>query len=230
MNDMPQLGDIKKGKALGYKRAGGSRYIWHACIECGKERWVHYIKGEARSKHCNLCGRQQGKNIYSPKQNSVCKKCGIEYPATSQYFMISKHTRSNLIFGVCKQCRYKLQSNWRRGQPKERLLASLRAQINKSLNRHKNGRHWEFLVGYTLKDLMKHISRQFTEGMSWDNYGKWHIDHIIPISAFNFEKPNDSDFKRCWELSNLQPLWAKDNLIKSDFIAEGFQHSLVMAG
>ena len=79
---------------------------------------------------------------------------------------------------------------------------------------NKNGHHWEDLVGFTLADLIRHLEALFIAGMTWDNYGEWHIDHIIPISAFNFSSADDYDFKRCWALSNLQPLWKVDNIRK----------------
>lgn len=52
--------------------------------------------------------------------------------------------------------------------------------------------------------------------MSWENYGKWHVDHIQPITSFKFEDTNDDDFKKCWCLNNLQPLWGYDNISKSN--------------
>jgi len=54
----------------------------------------------------------------------------------------------------------------------------------------------------------------FLENMSWDNYGNWHIDHIIPISSFNLE--NVEEQKICFNYKNTQPLWAIDNLKKSN--------------
>ncbi len=82
----------------------------------------------------------------------------------------------------------------------------------------KSGRSWELLVDYTLDDLIKHLELQFQNGMTWDNYGQWHIDHIKPVSSFNFDSTDDSEFKECWSLNNLQPLWAEDNLKKSNKI------------
>lgn len=91
-------------------------------------------------------------------------------------------------------------------------------QSLKSKNIAKNGRPWQSLVGYTLHDLREHIEKQFKPGMSWDNHGLygWHIDHIIPKSFFIFNSTDDVEFKYCWSLDNLQPLWAIDNLRKSD--------------
>ena len=71
-------------------------------------------------------------------------------------------------------------------------------------------------LGYTIEDLKCHLESKFSEGMSWDNYGKWHIDHIIPQSWLPFETLEDENFKKCWSLCNLQPLWAKDNCSKGN--------------
>ena len=60
------------------------------------------------------------------------------------------------------------------------------------------------ILGYTALDLKQHIEKLFTDSMSWDNYGVWHIDHIKPLSSFNEDTPPDV----ANALSNLQPLWA----------------------
>ena len=109
---------------------------------------------------------------------------------------------------------------------KFRLRNRMSSNIRHSLDTKKNGRHWETLVGYTVKNLIKHIEKQFTNGMTWANYGEWHIDHIIPIRGFHFTSPDDIDFKRYWALSNLQPLWAKDNLSKASKLLKPFQPTL----
>ncbi|MCJ7507859.1 MAG: hypothetical protein MUO85_03910 [candidate division Zixibacteria bacterium] len=86
----------------------------------------------------------------------------------------------------------------RRSTPQGKLNDSVGRSIRKSLQGNKNGRSWESLVNYGLEQLKRHIEKRFKPGMSWENYGEWEIDHIIPISAFNFEKPEDIDFKKCW--------------------------------
>ena len=54
-------------------------------------------------------------------------------------------------------------------------------------NLSKNKKHWEIIVGYTIQDLRDHLEKLFKPGMTWDNHGKWHIDHIIPKSFFKFK-------------------------------------------
>ncbi len=83
-----------------------------------------------------------------------------------------------------------------------------------SRNTSKRGNTWEKLVGYTVEELMAHLESKFWPGMSWSNYGQWHIDHIIPDSVFHYTSYEDPEFKECWALSNLQPLWAHDNQSK----------------
>lgn len=87
-----------------------------------------------------------------------------------------------------------------------------------SLRKNKNGYHWEDLVGYTVEELKQHLENQFKEGMNWDKFlkGEIHIDHIIPKSLFKYNDSEDREFKQCWALANLQPLWAEDNIKKSN--------------
>jgi hypothetical protein len=74
----------------------------------------------------------------------------------------------------------------------------------------------EKLLGYGIDDLRLHLERQFTKGMNWDRFmaGEIHIDHIIPQSHFDMR--DEGQWRKCWCLSNLQPLWAKHNLEKRD--------------
>tara|TARA_R110001632_G_scaffold208036_1_gene332369 strand:- start:3 stop:635 length:633 start_codon:yes stop_codon:yes gene_type:complete len=67
------------------------------------------------------------------------------------------------------------------------------------------------MLGVDWEVCKAHIERQFTKGMSWDNQGDWHIDHIIPLISANTEE----ELKKLCHYSNLQPLWAVDNVIKS---------------
>ncbi len=73
----------------------------------------------------------------------------------------------------------------------------------------KNCRKAFDLVGYTPEDLKNHLERQFKNGMTWDNYGEWHVDHIIPMKVFNIKSAEDIDFKRCWVLKNLRSKWTR---------------------
>jgi len=93
----------------------------------------------------------------------------------------------------------------------------------------KGGQKWQKLVGYTTEQLKDHLEKQFEPWMNWENHGRdgWHIDHIIPVSAFNFETPEDIDFKRCWALKNLRPLAANENFRKGKQLDRDFQPALM---
>lgn len=104
----------------------------------------------------------------------------------------------------------------RHSDPGFRLHCNISRVISIGLNGQKAGRKWQSLVGYTLDDLRCHLERQFVKGMTWRNYGEWHVDHIRPRSSFQFTSADDAEFKACWALTNLQPLWAPDNLSKRD--------------
>lgn len=68
------------------------------------------------------------------------------------------------------------------------------------------------MLGCTFKELQKHIERQFQEGMTWENMGQWHIDHVLPLAAAK----TLADMLKLAHYTNLQPLWAEDNLNKRD--------------
>lgn len=108
--------------------------------------------------------------------------------------------------------------NRRKIMPHLKVNANISRNISHSLKGNKSGNHWENLVGYTLKKLISHLEKKFQNGMTWNNYGKggWHIDHIIPKSHFNITDENCDDFKKCWAIKNLQPLWEHENCSKGN--------------
>ena len=69
-------------------------------------------------------------------------------------------------------------------------------------------------LGYSSDELRAHLEKQFVRGMSWDNYGThWHVDHIRPIASFDLSDPEH--FRQCWDLTNLRPLKAMENMRKN---------------
>lgn len=68
------------------------------------------------------------------------------------------------------------------------------------------------LLGCDTNKLKQHLESQFKLGMSWDNYGLWHIDHKSPCAKFDLSKEEEQ--RKCFNFKNLQPLWAEENLSK----------------
>lgn len=96
------------------------------------------------------------------------------------------------------------------------------ALVRASLKGSGKSRKTEELLGYTVAQLRSHLESRFTDSMTWDRFmsGEIHIDHIRPVSSFNITSEDCEDFKKCWSLDNLQPLWAFDNLSKGARMAE----------
>ncbi len=110
------------------------------------------------------------------------------------------------------------------------LSNRMRCLMHSSLRQVKNGHKWQKLAGYSVDDLRRHLEKRFKKGMSWERFlaGEIHIDYKVPVSAFNFSRPEHADFKKCWALKNLQPMWAEDNLRKRDKLDKPFQPSLLL--
>lgn len=121
--------------------------------------------------------------------------------------------------------------NWVKNNPEKKLERQRRRQakisnrVNASISSRmyswfkgrkqtKGGKTKEHL-GYGWDELKIHIEKQFLPGMSWDNYGEWHIDHIRPLVEFHAQSLSDPIVKIAWGLANLRPLWAVDNLKKN---------------
>lgn len=132
----------------------------------------------------------------------------------------------------------KLRRQWKRARKKRFLMLKevlgnrMRRSICYGLKGKKNKKHWENIVGYTVDDLIKRLKKTLPKGVTWDifmeNRRDYHIDHIIPQSAFNYETTGDMDFKRCWALSNLQILPASENISKMTKIDKPFQPCLFL--
>lgn len=116
--------------------------------------------------------------------------------------------------------RREVRRNWAsRNRPNrtvaEKLHDNIRAKVWAQLKGHKGRRSTFALLGYTPEALVAHLEAQFVDGMDWTNYGEWEIDHIKPRRLFSVTSADDPALRECWALSNLQPLWAKDNRSKS---------------
>jgi hypothetical protein len=101
-----------------------------------------------------------------------------------------------------------------------KLKTLIRCRIKQSIKNNKQYKHSIDLLGCSIEEVREHIERQFQQGMNWDNWSVhgWHIDHIIPLSYFDFSDPEQQ--KRACHYTNLRPLWAEDNHKKSDKIEE----------
>ncbi len=180
-------------------------------------KWLR--KFNIETKNSTMSGSQNGNSkggqtIKDGKKK--CSKCGKWFPL---YKFDSASRMSTGLSSTCKICSREMEMRLHRKKmknPKYRLNINISRSMAKALKGNKNGYHWENLVPYNLDNLKEHLENQFEDDMTWENYGDWHIDHIIPRSHFDYESPEDEEFQECWALENLQPLWAEENLKKSD--------------
>lgn len=106
----------------------------------------------------------------------------------------------------------------------ERLRVRLRVRLCMAMTRYRQSDGKSHSVsavrdlGCSIEHFVHHIEGRFTDGMTWDNYGEWHIDHIVPLAAFDLD--DAEQVKLAVHYTNLQPLWAKDNLSKGDRLPE----------
>lgn len=109
-------------------------------------------------------------------------------------------------------------TRWRETLPWYRLKARISARLRSMLMGagSKACRSTESILGYTMPELVTHIEKQFAKGMTWDRFmaGEIHIDHIIPVASFKPGSADSPEFKACWAMSNLRPMWAKENIAK----------------
>ena len=172
------------------------------------------VENKEKIKIYRYCYRERNKNNIS----KTSKKYRENNKKSIQKFNQKYSKRPEVIKRENKRIQLKRDTD-----PIFRLNNSLSSGIRLSLrfnNLSKNRRHWENIVGYTIQELKEHLEKLFKIGMSWDNYGKkgWHIDHVIPKVFFKYKNTNDTEFKYCWSLDNLQPLWENDNYVKNDKI------------
>lgn len=218
------------------------------CTKCKKEfpatiEYFHWRKDSQRYRNeCKKCHYEKHKRWAKENKDRINTECQRKRKENPGYYnAIGKKYRDKN-----PQKRYIVCTAWRKNNPEKnnaiqkksyiKRRTTLRGNLNHrisvaiqiSIKKNKKGRNWESIVGYTLDDLRKCLETQFTQGMSWNEFlkGNIHIDHKTPQSVFNFTKPEHEDFKRCWALSNLQPMWAKENMSKGAKLEKHFQPSL----
>lgn len=186
------------------------------------------------TKICNKCQRELPVSQFHKRNNRPsgyihqCKECRSIYRKKqskeykSQYYLRYKDRQKELQ----KLNKDKINAR-KRERVKERrqididykIKTNLRSRIYKAIKRNSKSESSMLLIGCSVEELKVYLSKMFKEGMSWDNYGEWHIDHIKPCASFDLS--DTAQQKECFHYSNLQPLWAIENIKKSDQLLQG---------
>lgn len=159
------------------------------------------------------------KQLYEQKYRALRKE---EIASKARSYYLSNKERINITSkayrATAKDKIKTYQKEYRKAKYQNdlefRLSCILRARLWGALqNNHKAGSAVKDL-GCTIQFLKTYLESKFLEGMNWDNYGKWEIDHVVPLSKFNLMNPDQ--VKLACNYTNLQPLWELDNIEKSN--------------
>ena len=186
---------------------------------------------DTKGQLCSVCGeRKPVGDFYKSHQyrsSTKCRECSKEHARKyhkETYANKKQYYRD--YYQKNKECRKEWQrkysgENWDkikeyRAKPHQRVRKAQSKRLTKLLKRKGIAKKNSILkyIGCTKGQLVAHIEKQFKPGMNWENYGYhgWHIDHIRPCASFDLTK--EEDLKRCFHYTNLQPLWAEENLRK----------------
>lgn len=187
----------------------------------------------APHKRCACCSAVKDKSEFAVSRNNAdgryayCKECHsvksrIIRRANPEKVSARniKWQRDNPEKAKAKQDRWnktekgKATRKARRELPQHRIHTAIASSLRRKMR--KNGRGSFDILGYSIAELRAHLERQFLNGMTWENYGAWEIDHIQPLASFKITGPSCHEVRRAWGLPNLRPLWAEDNLRKRD--------------
>jgi hypothetical protein len=205
------------------------------CTVCGATETTKWYKYGTLCKTCYNRSRYIPKEYKTTKQ---CKYCGIDFidgtTTQKKLYCCREHIQFAYKIDPAKITHRKLYdlehrhqkrinnktyfSNRLKKDIKFKISCALRSRLFHALkNNQKRGSAVRDL-GCTIEQLKLHLESLFLPGMNWDNYGLhgWHIDHIVPISSFDITNPEQ--LKKACHYTNLQPLWAEDNLRKGDKI------------
>lgn len=173
-----------------------------ACKKCSSERRKSYTTREERNKKLtDAYPKHREKRLAYAKKY---REDNLEKVTTN----LKKWKQNNPNY---KKEKWKSDSEFR-------LKEILRGRFYKAIKGYSKSSSILSLIGCTIPELKIYLQDKFTEGMSWDNYGEWHIDHKKPCASFDFS--NEEEQKECFHYTNLQPLWALDNLIKGKTYTE----------
>lgn len=176
------------------------------CVECNKENTKEWR--ENNSQYEQTYKQENRERILLAARNNAVK------------WRLNNKEKHNQYSKKWAQENKSKRDEWRRKSEKKRLSSDImyalsrrtRHRIAEAFRRQgfkKSGQTHQ-LVGCDWDLLKRHIENQFLDGMSWENRNKWHIDHIIPLASAKTEE----DIVRLCHYTNLQPLWAQDNLKK----------------
>ena len=184
------------------------------CMECNRERQQYQ-----RDNRGDILNAQRQKRLEEPDK----KEKRLKQKRESYMRLVSTEKGRERHRKNTRRCSEKFRKSakriaWRKNYRATTSLWKVKHNVRTRLRELIANRslHFSELTGCTGQQLVAHLEAQFLPGMTWANYAidGWHIDHIRPCASFDLTDPEQQ--KECFHFSNLQPLWAEDNIRKSD--------------
>lgn len=199
------------------------------CIKCNKKQKIDHFhtqkaSRDGKSSYCKLCHkaynqiRRQKNKKKIKKQQKVYREKNRDRLNENRKLWGKNNPDKVAINAKKYREKYRDKINKQRKKKRKtninfKLRTIISNRIRMALVRgSKNSKSYD-LLGCSWEYLKLFLERQFLEDMTWDNYGQWHIDHIKPCCSFDLTDIEQQ--KLCFHYTNLQPLWATDNLKKS---------------
>jgi len=175
-------------------------------IEIAKKTNIWRKKNEVKYKKFQL----KYHKIYRETHKNIAKKYQRKYYLENKIKILKNNEiyQKNHSKEIREYCRI-YKNNKRKISINFKLSSNLRHRIYMVLKNNTKSLSTMKLVGCSIEFLKNYIESQFTKGMNWSNYGKWHVDHIKPCASFDLSIASEQ--RRCFHYTNLQPLWATDN-------------------
>jgi hypothetical protein len=160
-----------------------------------------YIDGRTLRQHYCSCGNKICLANYFCG-SGLCRSCSCKGKNNGNY-KNGKAMNKNEYYKEYNKQKRNNDINFR-------LLWNLRWRIYSAIKNNFKSISTIKLIGCNIEFLKQHLEKQFTKGMTWKNYGDWHIDHILPCYTFDLSKKSEQ--LKCFNYKNLRPLWAEENL------------------
>jgi hypothetical protein len=166
--------------------------------------------------YCKPCKSIRCKKYYSEHKEKYFEKNKKYRENHREELLIKKREWSRKNRDSINERVSKRHNKLYKSDPEYKFKFLIRSRMRNAIkNGYKNGSAIKDL-GCTSKFAVNYIAEKFKPGMSWENHGEWHIDHIKPLANFNLQ--NREQYLQAVHYTNLQPLWAKDNLKKKDHV------------
>ena len=219
--EIKDYAEFTKRKRVPKRNRNSKSSVEAICKDCKSSK----EKFKPGFKRCKKCSNIKSLDLFYKSKSGrfgvagKCKDCdkerGVEYRTRPE---VIARTLAYNQSPEGRAVQKKFRDN-RNSQTQFRIRNTLSNKMRRVIKNQWMSPKTEKYLGCTIKEFMNHLESQFVEGMTFDNYGEWHLDHILPTSRFDFA--DDEQVRICSHYSNIRPMWAKANNYKRARIEKG---------